>query len=115
MSDQYRDQGKTFQETIDVAGSKLVEEIKRLVREGNVRRIRLYSEDRDFTLQVPMTIGAVAGGVLVLTAPWLAILGVIAAMVTRVKIEVEREAATETGAAVPAEDQADNRADGPAA
>ncbi|NLD56462.1 MAG: DUF4342 domain-containing protein [Burkholderiaceae bacterium] len=91
MSEEQHRNGKTFQETIDVAGSKLIEEIKRLVREGNVRRIRLYSADKDFTLQVPLTIGAVAGGVLVIGAPWLAILGVIAAMVTKVKIEVERE------------------------
>lgn len=83
--------GKTIIEEMEVAGSQLVDKVKDLVRQGNVRQLKLWVEGGDFTLELPMTVGVIAGGALVLTAPWLAILGVIAALVTKVKIEVERE------------------------
>lgn len=99
MSDDNRP-GKTIIEEIEVAGGQLIDKVKDLVRQGNVRQLRLWVEGGDFTLELPMTVGVIAGGVLVLTAPWLAILGVIAAMVTKVRIEVERDA----DAAPPATD-----------
>jgi hypothetical protein len=40
--------------------------------------------------EAPLTIGLAVSGVVVLAAPWLAVLGVIAGLVKRVKIEVER-------------------------
>lgn len=83
--------GKTIIEEMEVAGSQLVDKVKDLVRQGNVRQLKLWVEGGDFTLELPMTVGVIAGGALVLTAPWLAVLGVIAALVTKVKIEVERE------------------------
>lgn len=83
---------RTFTEEIEIAGNQLVEEIKRLVAEGNVRQIRIKDADGDVFMETPLTFGAIAGGVVVLAAPWLAILGVIAALVTNVKIEVVREA-----------------------
>lgn len=83
--------GKTIIEEIEVAGSQLVDKVKDLVRQGNVRQLKLWVEGGDFTLELPMTVGVIAGGALVLTAPWLAVLGVIAALVTKVKIEVERD------------------------
>ncbi len=81
---------RTIFETIEVAGSDLVDRVKALLKDGNVRRIRLTTESGDLSLELPMTIGVLAGGALVLAAPVLAVLGVIAAMVARVKIEVER-------------------------
>jgi len=89
--------GRTLFEEIEVTGSQLIDKIKDLIREGNVRRLRVRAGD-GFTLDLPMTVGALAGGVVVLTAPWLAVIGVIAAMISQVKIEIEREvpAAPET-------------------
>jgi hypothetical protein len=46
------------------------------------------------SLELPLTVGVIAGGALVLAAPWLAVLGAIAAFVTKAKIEVEREPET---------------------
>ncbi|MCK8462416.1 MBL fold metallo-hydrolase [Aliiroseovarius sp. S1339] len=46
----------------------------------------------DVFLETPLNIGLVVGGVVVLAAPWLAILGAIAGLVTKVRIVVEREA-----------------------
>jgi hypothetical protein len=82
---------KTFTEEIEVAGDKLIERIKEIVAEGNVRSLRLKASDGDIVLETPLTVGVVAGGVVALAAPWLAVLGVIAALVTHVTVEVVRE------------------------
>lgn len=83
--------GRTIIETIEVAGSELVDKIKALIAEGNVRRLRIRTGD-GFSVEMPVTVGAIIGGVVVLAAPWLAVLGVLAALVAKVRIEVEREA-----------------------
>ena len=82
---------KTFTEEIEIAGDKLIERIKEIVEEGNVRSLRLKASDGDIVLETPLTIGVVAGGAVALAAPWLAVLGVIAALVTHVTVEVVRE------------------------
>ncbi|MBN2630929.1 MAG: DUF4342 domain-containing protein [Rhodobacteraceae bacterium] len=82
---------RTFTEVIEVTGGQLIEKVKDLIHHGNVRTLRLRAGD-DFTLEMPVTVGAIAGGVVVLAAPWLAVIGVIAAMVSKVHIEVERDA-----------------------
>ena len=82
---------KTFTEEIEIAGDKLIERIKQIVEEGNVRSLRLKASDGDIVLETPLTIGVVAGGAVALAAPWLAVLGVIAALVTHVTVEVVRE------------------------
>lgn len=87
---------RTVWEEIEVNGGQLIDKIKDLIRQGNIRTLKLRAGD-DVTLEMPMTIGALAGGVVVLTAPWLAVIGVIAAMVTKVRIEVERDAPGEPG------------------
>ena len=81
----------TFTEEIEIAGDKLIEQIKQIVEEGNVRSLRLKASDGDIVLETPLTIGVVAGGAVALAAPWLAVLGVIAALVTHVTVEVVRE------------------------
>ena len=82
---------RTFTEEIEVMGSQLVQQVKDLLKEGNVRQLRLKASDGDIMLETPLTFGVVAGGAVVLAAPWLAILGAIAAFVTHVRIEIVRE------------------------
>lgn len=82
---------RTFTEEFEIAGNQLVERVKALLAEGNVRQLRLKAADGDVYLETPLTIGVIAGGAVVLAAPWLAILGAIAAMVAHVKVEVVRE------------------------
>jgi Domain of unknown function (DUF4342) len=83
-------QKRTWTEEIEVAGSELVSCVKRLAAEGRVSRIRLVESDGDIVLEMPLTIGAIAGGAVVLAAPLLAVIGAIAAFVTKVKLEVVR-------------------------
>ena len=82
---------RTFTEEFEVAGSQLVEKVKALLEEGNVRQLIIKAQDGDVYLETPLTIGVLAGGAITLAAPWLAILGAIAALITNVTIEVVRE------------------------
>lgn len=86
-----QDNSKTSTENIEVDGADLLAEIKKKIDEGNVRRIRITEPDGDIVLDIPLTVGALAGGALVLAAPALALIGVIAAMVTKVKLEITRD------------------------
>ena len=88
---------KTFTEEIEIAGDKLIERIKEILAEGNVRSLRLKASDGDIVLETPLTIGVVAGGAVALAAPWLAVLGVVAALVTHVTVEVVREVDMDKG------------------
>jgi hypothetical protein len=74
-------------EHIKIDGDRLIAEVKRLVAEGNVRRISIKQGEHTGA-EFPLTVG-VAGAVL---APWLAAIGAIAALVTDCSIEVERAA-----------------------
>ena len=76
---------RTWTETIAAEGGVLLEEVKRLITEGNVRRI-VIKQGADTVVEFPLTVG-VAGA---LIAPWLAAAGAIAALVTDCSIEVER-------------------------
>jgi len=77
---------KTFYEEFKVRGQDLLDKIKSLVHEGNVRRIILKDEKGHTFLEIPMSIAAVG----VLAAPLLAGLGAIAALVANFTIVVER-------------------------
>jgi hypothetical protein len=94
MTDDKKNAWKTFAEEIEVSGQHLLAEINRLIAEGNVRKLIVKTDDGHIFLTIPLTAGAVAGGVLTLGAPWLALLAAVAGLVARVRIEVVRE---ETG------------------
>jgi Domain of unknown function (DUF4342) len=97
MSDQTPEtkEKKTLTEELEVAGNQAVERVKELVSEGNVRRLIIKNTDDNVLIEMPLTVGAVAGGAIVLAAPWLAALGAFAALVARVKIEIVREVDSE--------------------
>jgi hypothetical protein len=80
-------QERTFWETIKLQGSELLDKVKQLVHEGNVRRIVIKQGDRSVA-EFPLTVGVV-GTVL---APVLAAVGALAALLTDCSIEVERVA-----------------------
>ncbi len=80
----------TWTEQIHVRGDELVSSVKRLAAEGSVKRIRVVEPDGDIVLEMPLTIGAIAGGAVILAAPLLAVLGALAAFVAEVKVEIVR-------------------------
>jgi len=77
---------KVTREEFSVSGSNLVDRVRELLHEGNVTRIFVKDEKGKTLLEIPATVG-VLGTVL---APWLIALGVIAALVTKCRIVVER-------------------------
>jgi hypothetical protein len=76
---------QTFKESFKVAADRLVDALKKIVHEGNVRRIVIKQDGRT-VVEFPMTVGVV-GTVL---APMLAAAGALAAVLTECTIEVER-------------------------
>ena len=76
-------------ERFTVSGSNLVEKVKELVRQGNIRRVRLIHEEKTL-IDIPLSIGAPAAAVVVLAAPLLAALAAIAALVKECTIEIEK-------------------------
>lgn len=83
-------QKRTWTEQIHVRGDELVACVKRLAAEGQVKRIRVIEPDGDIMIEMPLTIGAIAGGAVILAAPLLAVVGALAAFVAEVKVEVVR-------------------------
>ena len=79
----------TANEKFTVSGSQLVEKVKQLIHEGNIRKVRLVHEGRTI-IEIPLTIGAPAAAAGILVAPVLAALGAFAALVTECTIEVEK-------------------------
>jgi len=79
----------TINEKFTVSGNQLVEKVKQLIHEGNIRKVRLLHEGRTI-IEIPLSVGAPAVAVGILAAPVLAALGAIAALVTECTIEVEK-------------------------
>jgi hypothetical protein len=77
------------EEKFTVDGDKLVEKVKQLIHEGNIRRVRVIHEGRT-VLEIPLSVGAPAAAVTIMIAPVLAALGAFAALVTECTIVVEK-------------------------
>ncbi|GAI73117.1 unnamed protein product, partial [marine sediment metagenome] len=73
-------------EEFEVKGENLLSKIKELVKEGNIRKITIKSEEGKTLIQIPLTVGVVG---IVLLPVWAAI-GAIAAVVTKATISIER-------------------------
>ena len=76
-------------EKFTVSGSQLVDKIKQLIHEGNIRRVRIIHKEKT-VFEIPLTIGAPATVAVIMAAPVLAALGAFAALVTECTIEVEK-------------------------
>ena len=73
-------------EEFEVTGEKVVETVKELIHQGNIRRITIRDSDGRSIIEIPLTLGVV--GAMVLPA-WAA-LGALAALLVRCTIVVER-------------------------
>jgi Domain of unknown function (DUF4342) len=89
--------GRGFFEEVTVAGNQLVDKIKELIEEGNVRRVLIKDSTGTKTLlEIPLNLGVAASAGLMLLAPLLATVGAIAAVVTQARIVIERYEETST-------------------
>ncbi|MDD4352163.1 MAG: DUF4342 domain-containing protein [Candidatus Gracilibacteria bacterium] len=76
----------TVKEEFTVIGKELKETIKKLLKEGNIRRIKIKHKGKVY-LEIPVTVTAVA----VLLAPSLAVLGVLATLFSECTVEIEKK------------------------
>ena len=76
-------------EKFTVSGKDVLEKVKQLIHEGNIRRVRLIHEGKTI-IDIPLTIGATASMITIMAAPLLAAIGAFAALVTECTIEVEK-------------------------
>ena len=73
-------------EKIEITGHEVMEKVKRLLHEGNVRRITVRNREGGTVLDLPLTVGVV-GAVL---APTLTAVGAIVALAAHGSIVVEK-------------------------
>ena len=89
MNDQPKEE-RTWTEEVEIDGGELVDRVKELIEEGNVRRLIIRKPNDDILLEVPLTAGIAVGGVVTIFAPVLAALGAMAALLAKVKIQIVR-------------------------
>ena len=81
---------KTVWESVKAEGSAILDTLKDLLREGNIRRVRVRQGDR-IIAEFPLTAGVVGA----LIAPTLAAIGALVALAKDCSIDVERAAPAE--------------------
>ena len=70
---------------IEARGSELIEQLKAILHEGNVRRVVIKQQDRTVA-EFPLTVGVVGA----VAAPVLAAVGALVALLADCSLEVER-------------------------
>jgi D-aminopeptidase len=76
---------RTFKESFKVAGDQLVDAVRKILHEGNVRRVVIKQDGRSVA-EFPLTAGVIGA----VFAPVLAAVGALAAVLTECTVEVER-------------------------
>ncbi|WLT30811.1 DUF4342 domain-containing protein [Geothrix sp. PMB-07] len=79
-------QDRTRTEEFKVEGGKVLDMIKDLIHQGNIRRIILKNESGKTLIEIPLTLGLVGAALL----PIFAAVGALAAVATRMVIVVEK-------------------------
>jgi hypothetical protein len=88
---------RTVWESLKAEGGAVMDRLKELIREGNVRRIRIRQGQRVIA-EFPLTAGVV-GAVI---APALAGIGAVVALVKDCTIEIERDRHSSSDSGAPA-------------
>lgn len=77
-------------EEFKISGDALVAQIRKLLHQGNIRRIIINNESGHTLIEIPLTVGVIGGAVGAVAFPVVAALGVIGAMVAHLTVVVER-------------------------
>jgi len=89
-ADKARATAESAFEEVKVASNQVVDRVRGLIEEGNVRRV-LIKKDGKTLLEVPMTVGVGGAAAIVLLNPVIAAVGALAALVTDITLVVERD------------------------
>lgn len=79
-------------DTFQVTAESLVGKVKEIVKDASVKKVIIKDEKGKVLISIPVTWGAAGAVATIAFAPWLAALGVIAGIVTKCTVEVERAA-----------------------
>jgi len=79
-------QDRTRTEEFKLEGGKVLDKIRDLIHQGNIRRIILKNEAGKTLIEIPLTLGLVGAALL----PVFAAVGALAAVATRMVIVVEK-------------------------
>lgn len=79
-------EGQSRYEEFRVSGGEILNKVKEIIHEGNVRRIILKDEQGKTFMEIPLTVGVVGA----LVAPVLAAVGAVAALASNLTIVVEK-------------------------
>jgi hypothetical protein len=82
-----KNKNKSVYEEFKVTGSELLDKIKELIHESNIRRIILKNEEGKTLIEIPLTLGLVGAAL----APVLAAIGAVAALVAKMTLIVEKD------------------------
>lgn len=74
-------------EEFKVSGDDVLKTIRKLVKEGNIRRIIIKNEEGKVLIEVPLTVGVIGAALL----PAFAAIGAVAALVANCTIVVEKQ------------------------
>lgn len=85
MTEEKKEPRTRFEE-FRVNGGELLNKVKEIIHEGNVRRIILKDEHGKTFMEIPLTVGVVGA----IVAPVLAAIGAIAALASSLTIVVEK-------------------------
>lgn len=73
--------------TFKIKGDQLVDFIKEILKEGNIRRIIIKDDKGRTYMEIPVTIGVIG----FIVAPLLVALGALAAMINLFEVEIIRK------------------------
>lgn len=85
MTEEKKD-GQTRFEEFRMNGGEILNKVKEIIHEGNVRRIILKDERGKTFMEIPLTVGVVGA----IVAPILAAVGAVAALASNLTIVVEK-------------------------
>jgi hypothetical protein len=75
------------EEEFKLSGSEVIDKIKELIHQGNIRRISLKDDSGKAILEIPLTLGVVGAALM----PVLAAVGAVAALAAKLTIVVEKD------------------------
>jgi hypothetical protein len=82
--------GESFYEEIRGTTSEIISQVKKLIKEGNARRVIIQNKDGKVLFQSQLMIGLGGAALLAAIAPILSAIGMFAMIMNDVKIIVER-------------------------
>jgi hypothetical protein len=81
-----QDSKSAARDALKLRGQALVDKVKELIHQGNVRRLVVKNDKGNTVIEIPVTVGVVAA----VAAPVVSAIGAIAALANDWSLEVER-------------------------